>query len=194
MPKRRNLASLTMLMIAAVWPAQELRIDTANGTELEQRGVAQLRRILESWDLGRWTFTDRVTIESFVIPHSHPVLTLNTEHVDEDELQLATFVHENFHWFVMQDQSALADAIAEFRAMFPDAPGREGGGARDQDSTYLHLVVCDLEYQAVKILFGEAQARSIIESWDHYPWVYERVLGDPRIHEVNARHGLTPPA
>lgn len=191
----------TIVMILSLWLAagsaapQALDIRTANRTELEQRGVEQLRRILDTWEIDRWVFVDDVRIETGVIPHSHPVLTLSTRTVDDraDEAQLATFLHENFHWFVLEDQPALAAAVAEHRELFPDAPGRAGGGARDPRSTYLHLVVCDLELQALTQLLGEARAREIIGGWNHYPWVYERVLSDPRIHEINARHGLVPP-
>lgn len=195
MRQRCIAAGVALLLIGALAPLpQELQIETANGTELEELGVQQLHRILETWDLERWIFTDRVRIESRVVPHSHPVLTLNTNMIDEDELQLATFLHESFHWFVNEHPEAEAAAIEEFRELFPDAPGREGGGARDQNSTYLHLIVCDLELQAVAELLGEARAREVLEGWDHYPWVYERVLTDPRIHEINARHGLVPPS
>lgn len=185
---------LLAALVAPFAAPQTLEIETASGTELEQRGVEQLRRILETWELERWTFVDRVRIESGVIPHSHPVLTLSTRYVDQDEAQLATYVHENFHWFVMEHQGALAAAIEEHRVLYPDAPGREGGGARDRESSYLHLVVCDLEFRAMIELLGETWAREVIAGWTHYPWVYEKVLADPRVHEINARHGLVPPS
>ena len=193
--RRCGALSLGLFLLLAAAPvAQEIRIDAANGSDLEKRGVEQLRRLLKTYDLERWIFTDAVRIESYVIPHSHPVLTVNTRYIDRDDLQVATFVHENFHWYVIERQQQLAAAIDEHRALFPDAPGRDGGGARDPNSTYLHLVVCDLEYRAMIDLFGAERARKTIESWDHYPWVYERVLADPRVHAVNARHGLIPPS
>jgi hypothetical protein len=122
-------------------------------------------------------------------PHSHPVLTLNTRYSDLP--LLATFLHEQMHWRVdeLKDEHAKA-AMAEFRRLFPDAPGREGGGARDVFSTYLHLIVCDLELQAVTQLVGESQARQVLREWTHYPWIYSRVLEDPQIREVNRRHGF----
>jgi hypothetical protein len=81
-------------------------------------------------------------------------------------------------------------ALAAFRAMFPNGPGRSGQGARDQYSTYLHFIVCDLELQSMTALVGESRAREILGGYDHYRWIYERVLNDSRIRAVNRKHGF----
>ena len=52
-------------------------------------------------------------IETGVIPHSHPVLTLNTQYIDRDTLQIATFVHEQLHWFFDAHAAATDSAIAD---------------------------------------------------------------------------------
>jgi len=55
-------------------------------------------------------------------------------------------------------------------------------GARDEYSTYLHLLVCSLEQQAVARLLGEPKARQVMEFWaaDHYTWVYQTILSRGR--------------
>jgi len=53
----------------------QLRIELSSNTALEQRGREQLERLLRTYDLSPWLFTSAVRIESYVIPHSHPVLT-----------------------------------------------------------------------------------------------------------------------
>ena len=74
--------------------------------------------------------------------------------------------------------------------MFPEVPSSREGGARDDESTYRHLLVCDLELQAMTRLIGEDAARKVMASWTHYEWIYDTVLTDPRVREVVTRHGF----
>ena len=104
---------------------------------------------------------------------------------------VSTFIHEQFHW--LEDGEApvaFRAAMADFEHMYPDAPTREGGGARDVESTYRHLIVCDLEFQGMTRLIGEARARLLLARITHYEWIYERVLTDEGVREVNERHGF----
>jgi hypothetical protein len=80
--------------------------------------------------------------------------------------------------------------MEDFARLYPDAPDRSGGGANDVESTYRHLVVCDLELQGMTRLVGEARARKVLAAMTHYEWIYEKVLSDPRVREVNERHGF----
>jgi hypothetical protein len=71
------------------------------------------------------------------------------------------------------------EAIADLRNPFPTVPaGPAAGGAADEHSTYLHLLVCYLEQQAVLRLFAELKAKQVMDFWaaDHYTWVYKTVL------------------
>jgi hypothetical protein len=168
----------------------QVEITIEHDSEGERAAAAQLRELLDRYDIARWTFTDRVLIDETQIPHSHPVLTLHTRSVGRPEDQLATYVHEQFHWWVASRDAAEEAAVADFRQLFPDAPAGGSEGGRDQYSTYLHLMVCDLEFQAMTILVGEERARQIMRSYRHYTWIYDRVLNDPRIREINLRHGF----
>jgi len=123
------------------------------------------------------------------IPHSHPVLTLNSRHLDDDDAQLASLLHEQFHWLAETVPAQQSAAIAELRRVSPEVPVGPGG-PRNEYSSYLHLVICDLEYQALEALLGDANARQL-GNWSHYPWVYQQVLQNPTIRRVNAAHGLT---
>lgn len=154
----------------------------------------QLRRLVSQHDLSKWLFTKKVLIDRDAgIPHSHPVLTLDTDYLKDDELLLATFVHEQIHWHLTQKDEQTKRAIAELKGLFPNAPAGPPDGARDQESTYLHLIVCYLEYQAVRELLGELRGRQVIEFWatHHYRWVYRQVLDEGRrIGGVVRKHGL----
>ena len=169
-----------------------LRIRTAHGNEAELAAKHQIEAVLARHDVARWIYTRDVLVEQGAIPHSHPVLTLNAR-PGGDDAKLATFVHEQFHWYVDAHRRAREAAMADFARLFPDAPAGGPQGARDRQSTYLHLIVCDLELQAMTELVGEARAREVLAGSMHYTWIYEQVLGNPAIRRVNARHGLLVP-
>ena len=171
----------------------EVRIALHAGTELEQRGKEQLERLLRTYDLDKWIFTHEVVIQSRVLPHSHPVLTLNTRYLDQDVHQLANFVHEQLHWFLadMVSEKNVEAAIVELRTMYPSVPKEPPEGARGLDSTYLHLLVCHLELQALSELLGENDARNHLATVDHYTWIYKTVLDDTdAMQSLVTRHGL----
>ena len=79
--------------------------------------------------------------------------------------------------------------------MFPKVPAKPPEGARDEDSTYLHILVCYLEYRAVRELLGELKAKQVMDFWaaDHYTWIYKTVLERPRdIGNIMFKYKLVP--
>jgi len=113
--------------------------------------------------------------------------------LDQDELALATFVHEQIHWFVAGHEAAAEAAIAEFRQLYPNAPSAPPEGARTKRSTYLHLIVNYWEYRALGELLGVERARRILAVRREclYTWIYRTVLDDTdTVAAVVARHGL----
>ena len=153
-------------------------ITLKQGTAGEAATREQLHRLLANYDLSPWLHTKAVVIDAQAIPFSHPVLTLHTRHTKDDELLLSTFVHEQLHWFLTERKEQTDQAIGDLRKAFPNAPAGGRAGARDEYSTYLHLLVCFLEQDAVSHLLGELKAKQVMEFWatDHYTWVYRQVL------------------
>jgi hypothetical protein len=198
----RNTALSAILLLAAsaspaaaeIGPKEAaLNITTAGNLPIENEGVAQLRRLLEQYDLDRWINTNDVVIQTRVIPHSHPVLTLNTRQLRNDNGALSVFVHEQGHWYFTAREAATAAAIEELGRLFPETPAAGEGGARDRQSTLLHLMVCMLEYDAMVELIGRDATRELLGANDIYPWVYARILDDAdnaRIRAVMAAHAL----
>ena len=167
---------------------------TAGGKE-EQQTKAQLQRLLQTYDLAKWIFTKSIVIDEKSIPHSHPVLTLSTRHLRDDELLLSTFVHEQIHWFLSQNHKITEQAKKDLRSLFPNVPVNSPEGAMDEESTYLHLIVIYLEYRADREILGELKARQVMEFWanDHYTWIYKTVLERPRdIGNIVFKHKLVP--
>lgn len=166
-------------------------IGLANGTEAEANTAAELRTLMRKHDLEPWILTRRVLIDAKQIPHSDPILTIDTVPADKEPELLSTFLHEELHW--LENEPWRADfraAMKDYETLFADVPPPNEGGARDAESTYRHLLVCDMEFQVMKTLLGEAVARRTLGAITHYEWVYDKVLNDPRVHEIALRHGF----
>lgn len=172
--------------------AQELEIALANDTERERQTAERIEAFLEQYDLSAWLFTREIRIDENDTPHSHPVLTLHTRHLGDDDMLLSVLLHEQFHWFASESEGHDA-AIEKFAEMFPDPPDRQHGGGSSAHSTHLHFIVCDMEFQAMSRLLGDEAAREVLGRNTVYPWIYEKVLNDARVREVVREHRLMIP-
>ena len=91
---------LTILTLSTPsWSKDEIEISLKNASKSEAQTKEQLEVLLQRHDVSKWLFTRKILIEDNVIPHSHPVLTLSTR--DRGDVLLATFVHEQIHWFLV---------------------------------------------------------------------------------------------
>jgi len=188
-------AALAAACAAASAQAQNgsLEIALKHGSKGEAQTRDQLQRLLKTYDVSRWIYTRSIIVDEQAIPFSHPVLTLSVRHVQDDELLLSTFVHEQFHWPLVQKGKETEEAIKELHGLFPTVPTAGPEGANGERSTYLHLIVCYLEWRADQQLLGELKARQVMDFWatDHYRWVYRTVLERPgEIATIVTRHGL----
>jgi hypothetical protein len=197
----------------------EAQAQNENGTESEvtfteekrEQAREQLRRILATYDLDPWIITNEVKIEEEVDPHSKPILTLNTNFLDSDKMQLAIFIHEQAHWLPFEKQVAAGEDLAE---LFPDINGmpnmEEVSGERRerlieiQQRIYRHIVVGWVEFDGMVELVGEEEARRIIKEKNSrfveepysnlaktFLWYFDRVLEDTEaVGRVLARHDL----
>jgi hypothetical protein len=188
---------MSLLLPGVLWAQSkqnELKITLRNNAADEAQTRTQLQRLLGQYDLSKYIFTREIVIDRQAIPHSHPVLTLSARHLRDDELLLATFVHEQFHWFLSQREEQTEKAKQELKTIFPKVPVGFPEGAKDENSTYVHLLVNVLEYGAIIELLGELKARQVMEFWatDHYRWIYRQVLAEGRkIREVMIKQKLT---
>lgn len=180
------------------WPSDPTRpisISLAGKSDRETLARDQLLRLLGRYDLRKWRFTNRVRIQQGVIPHSHPVLTLNTRYLDDDACALSTYLHEQLHWFVWRRNPRKRRAIQELRRRYPSAPVGHPQGSENAYESYLHYVVCYLEYVALTEVLGPDEARRVFDFWctDHYTEIYTTVLRDASaIGEIVGRWGLVP--
>lgn len=170
-----------------------MNITAKNGNERELQTIEQLKNILQTYDLSPWIYTYDIIIESRAIPHSHPVLTLSTRYLDDDEGLIATFLHEQLHWFEDARPEQVNKAIDELRQKYPEVPFGNSEGARNEYSSYLHLLVCHWEHQATAEVLGKEKSTAIMKSHQYYTWIYERILEDEAyLQDLCVRYDIVP--
>lgn len=174
----RSLVVVAVLVANPASGQTVLEISLKQGSAAEAQTRDQLQKLVATYDVSPWIYTRSIVIDERAIPFSHPVLTLHTRHAKDDDLLLSTFIHEQLHWFFAARPDATDLAIGDLRRLFPTVPVGGTSGARDERSTYLHLLVCYLEQQADIRLLGELRTKQVMQFWasDHYSWVYETVL------------------
>ncbi len=184
-----------LLIFSISVKGQHFEINYKTADDKEKEGKEQLERIIKTYEnkINKWCFTKKINIDKNAIPFSHPVLTLNCNYLNNDLKQLSNFLHEQFHWFVVAMPEQEKKAAIEFLQLFPDVPVKGKEGAKDEYSTYLHLIVCDLELQAMASIIGEVSARQLLTEWTHYTWIYNKVLHDSRVRAVNIKNGFVIP-
>lgn len=178
--KRVIVVFLLMAVIAVKAQTTGIDISTKNNSDRENATATLLKQALAEYDLSRWVFTNKIIIEERVIPHSHPVLTLSTNYRDKVEI-VSGFIHEQLHWYLEKNSEPEKKAIAEFRKRYKNVPYANRAGAKDEYSTYMHLINCWLEYRAMASLIGEEQATQLMWNTPFYTWVYNKIVEEKDI-------------
>jgi len=177
----------------------DFRIDV--DLEHAEREAQRIRDLLAALrrrhDLGRFEFTRHVRVVPAGPTHSHPVLTLGTRFAETEDLLLATYLHEQMHWYLWRlggpDYDPVAPFFDELVRRYPAAPTRLPEGARSYEQTYVHLVVCWLELEALSGLIGRERAQAIADTQWGYRWIYRTVITDREpLRQLLTEHGLLP--
>jgi hypothetical protein len=154
-------------------------IDLSTAQKGAEKVVECIKRWRESHDLRRFEYTRQLRVAPNELPHSHPVLTLNTQLFDPEEI-LSEYLHEQMHWYVealgcAEQGSSL---IAELRRRYPQIPVGFPEGADDEFSSYLHLLVNWLEVEAASHFIARERAEAIARNKRYYRGIYRAVLSD----------------
>jgi hypothetical protein len=200
MPKRKDIKKI--LIIAAVALAAtrvaaqtpRLNIRTKHSFPMEEQRKQQVERLAKQYDLKKYTITRDIMIERGAMNHSYPVLTLNLRFLDNDDLALSAYVHEQGHWVLMERHRGDNPALFEdLQRTFPNMEIRVPDGDGELRSSYFHIAVCMLEWQSLEDLVGSERARKVIE-WkqgDHYKVIYSTVLNHrDQVESVLGRYGV----
>ena len=153
-----------------------------------------LKALRERHDLRRFEFTRHLRVAPTELPHSHPVLTLNTQLHDPDQI-LCEYLHEQMHWYAARLGCADEDAplIAELMRRYPNAPTEFPEGAPDAYSTYLHLLVNWLEIEAASQCLPRSRVEQIALAKHYYRWIYRTVVADwGSLELLFGRYALAP--
>ncbi len=186
-------ALVILAMSAAAFAATpKLNIKTAHGEPREEERKQQMERLAQQYDLKKYTLTRDILIERGAVNHSAPVLTLNLRFLDNDDLALSAYVHEQGHWVLMErhrlDMQSLYDQLHRtFPTLPTEPPEGSPGGAR---GSYYHLVVCMLEWQGMEDLVGPERALKVIQ-WkqqDHYTGIYDTIMKQRAAVESIMKH------
>jgi hypothetical protein len=172
----------------------QLNIRTKNHLPGEEQRKEQMVRLARQYDLAKYTITRDIVIERGAINHSSPVLTLNLRFLDDDDLALSAYVHEQGHWYLMErHRPENPRLLADLENDFPNLDYRQPSGDGELRSSYFHIAVCMLEWQAMEELVGQKRARRVIE-WkqkDHYKGIYALLLDRrEQVEAVLNRNGV----
>jgi hypothetical protein len=164
--RRTTLLISACLIYSAIASAStpKLNIKTKHGNALEERKREQLERLAQQYDLKKYTLTRDIMVEQGAMNHSMPELTLNPRFLDDDDLALSAYIHEQGHWVLVERHRMDNPRIfEELHAAFPGLPTEYPQGSGGLRDTYFHLVVCMLEWQGMEDLVGSERARRVIE-------------------------------
>jgi hypothetical protein len=174
----------------------EITFDFDEVKRSADRVRAMLLDIRSKFDISAFEYTTRVRIAPLEIPHSHPVLTLNTWVRDEAGL-LSTYIHEQMHWYLTWFSYALPDQWKElFRALrqrYPEVPVGTPEAAPDEFSIYLHLVINWLEIDITSQFIDRDRVVEHVRGLPFYRWMYRVVVNDfDSLGELFREHGVLP--
>ena len=160
-------------------PDAPYEITTFSGNEKEKAVAERLKALVAKYDLEPYVFTKKIQIQEGVIPHSHPVLTLGVGDDTETKL-LATFLHEQMHWYSMTKEPQFMKVGEVLLKKYPKMPSELPEGAGSEQSTFLHLGICYLEFHTLSQVIGKEKAMEHMQwmTTQYYRWVYRTLIED----------------
>ncbi len=148
-----------------------LRISSRNNDPDELDMVEIIKAVCEQYVVP--IFTDVVVVEKGAIPHSHPILTLNTR-VKDPRLVLKVLVHEQLHWYV-QKHPKYNECIAYLKSKYKD-DGEHNKSGTYPDSYWEHIIVCFNTRRYLTTTLLPEDLRWISEQWRPYPTLEDEVI------------------
>jgi hypothetical protein len=173
------LIAIVLLPAFAQAKTPKLNLTLAHNSPAEEKRKEQIERLAANYDLEKYTITRDIVIDQQAINHSAPVLTQNLRFLDNDDRALSAYVHEQAHWVLMtRHRGEVRGMLQDLKSMFPDLPIAAPQGDGNEGTSYIHLVVLMLEWQALENLIGVDRARTVMEfkRQDHYKALYSTVM------------------
>jgi hypothetical protein len=188
------LIAIILFPVFARAKTPKLNLTLAHNSPAEEKRKEQIERLAANYDLEKYTITRDIVIDQQAINHSAPVLTLNLRFLDNDDRALSAYVHEQAHWVLMErHRGEVREMLPELKRMFPDLPIAAPQGDGNEGTSYIHLVVLMLEWQALENLIGADRARGVMEfkRQDHYKALYSTVMENrPQMEKFLRRYNV----
>lgn len=161
---KASLIALVLAPTLTLAQTPKLNIKLVHWSTGEQRKKQQIDRLTATYDLTKYTITRDIIIEERAINHSSPILTLNLLHLDDDDRALGVYVHEQAHWLLMERHRGKprGEMLPELKLIYPKLKFEPPDGDGNEGTSYIHLVVLMLEWQALEDLIGNDRARSVM--------------------------------
>ncbi len=157
-----------------------LNVYSKNNDPKELAVVELVKSICKKYNVP--VFTEQVVIEAGVIPHSHPILTINTR-LNDEKLLLQVLVHEQFHWYV-QNHPRYDECILYLKSKYED-DGEHNKSGTYPNSYWEHIIVCFNTRNYLSGILSLEDLNWIYEQWQAYPTLenlivqrYEMVKSD----------------
>ena len=184
-------------MARAIGEGFRIDVDLDHARREADRVRDMLQALRRRHDLSRFEYTRVIRVVPGGDTFSHPILTLGNRFADNEDLLLSTYLHEQMHWYLWYLGTPEKDPVAPFFdelvRRYPEAPTELPDGARNYESTYLHLVINWLEVAATSEFIGRHRAMAVADVQRTYRWIYRTVLRDwDALQELFERHGLVP--
>lgn len=119
-------------------------------------------------------FTLDVVVEKGAVPHSHPVLTLNTRS-QSDLSVLKTLIHEQFHWWV-QEHPRYSECVEYLKTKYED-DGEHNKSGKHPNSYWEHIIVCFNTRNYLKAILSNDEVEAVYGEWQAYPTL-EKHIGE----------------
>lgn len=150
---------------------EKAKIYSKNNSADEIEVVGVIKEICRNYDLP--LFTKEIIVEKGAIPHSHPILTLNTR-VRDRRLLLATLVHEQFHWYV-QNHQQYNECISYLKSKYED-DGEHNKSGTYPNSYWEHIIVCLNTRNYLKNILSSEDVGWVYEQWQPYPTLEKLIV------------------
>lgn len=159
-----------------------MNFKTKNNSPEEIERIKLLENLAKKYKIPE--FTSEVIVEKRIIPHSHPVLTLNTRK-QSDLSVLKTLIHEQFHWWDSRHQNH-DKCIAYLKTKYKD-DGEHNKSGKHPNSYWGHIIVCFNTRNYFKKILTEDEVKAIYEEWQGYPTLEKKISDNFDVFEKELR-------
>jgi hypothetical protein len=157
-------------------------LDLDHARREAERVRDMLRALRRRHDLSRFEYTRIVRIVPGGDTFSHPMLTLGNRFAENEDTLLSTYLHEQMHWYLWYLGTPGARSrrpfFDELVRRYPEAPTELPDGARNYESTYLHLSSTGSRWRPPPSSSAAVAPVAVADVQRSYRWIYRTVLRD----------------